>query len=156
MGTLFNTLQIEFSNGYGVIGGKNLLVNPDLIQNTNGWSMSTAFTTSMLDTGRKLSIGTNYFYQTIPLISGTQYSARIYVADVSGTVTMTIGNAYNDSSIGTVELGTGWNDVRFVAGDTNVISLSGAGANDYVTSKVIECRECVSLFVTGNITNGVI
>ena len=156
MGTLLNTLQIEFSNGYGVIGGKNILVNPDLAQNTNGWSMSTVFATSMLDTGRKLSIGTNYFYQTIPLTSGTQYSVRVYVADVSGTVTMTVGDEYNNSSLGTVELGTGWNDIRFTASTTNVISFSGAGANDYVTSDVIECRECVSLFVTGNITNGVI
>lgn len=138
-----------------IIGGLNKVANPSLEENKNFWSISGSIDYVTNNNGVSIT-GDGYLYQSLnteSVVSGSLYMARIYVYSLTGTTTLTVGNAYNDASIGTVTLTTGWNTVRFTAGAVNVISIHSTSASDVLVFKVVEVREQKDLTISGQVIN---
>ena len=110
---------LEYSNGAAILGGKNYIANPGGQINNNFWSTDSVMSAVPTNNGVELT-GDGYRYQTVKGLTATEgYMALVYVHSVTGTWTMTMGDAFDDASLGTITLVTGWNEFRFTAGATD-------------------------------------
>jgi len=154
--TNLNSDIIEVVKDATIIGGENLVQNPNLNINTNFWAASNVVPT-ITASGIQL-VGSGIFYQienTSDVVNGTAYMARAYVNTASGTWRLMVGTSTEASTAGAVALTTGWNSFRFTAGSANYLQLysSTAAATDTLVVSPIEIREQKDLEIAGQIRN---
>jgi len=146
--------SIYLGGKHGILGGQNEVTNPRFEVNTTPWAVDEGISTTIVSGGVQV-VGDEYFYQALgrDVLNGTEYMARVLIESITGTWTMTAGNAKDDSSLGSITLAAGWNSFRMTASTVNVLSFKGASSSDTLKINVIEVREQVDLTVTGQIRN---
>lgn len=145
-------IQGRIGTKESVVAGKDYVRNPRFSGNYNGWS-GTA-TKSVVDGGVYLS-STGTFYQQLSnydILGSHYYMARCYVTSISGTVTMDVGTTAGGSDLGTIELQTGWNGIKFNGTTTVYLSFNDV-SNATITIKEVHVNEQIDLYVTGNFIN---
>lgn len=144
-----------------IIGGRNLVANPEFQGGTTFWTGASAITPATVIDGGVQIVGSGQFYQnlnTTDVVNGTPYMAHVYVDTASGTwkaLGATVASGTKASGAYSLTLAAGWNSVRFTAGATHRLNLTSTseGATDTLICSPVEIRKQVDVTVTGQIRN---
>ncbi len=111
---------LQFDKDAAILAGKDFVGNGSLQLDTNNWSTSGTMSATATSNGRKLT-GDGYFFQNIKGLTASEYySLLCYVEGASGTITLGVGNAYDDTTYGSITLATGWNTLKFQSQTTAI------------------------------------